>query len=851
MRSWRRALRGVWLAAGLFSLLVVGTAIWLLGEIGRGAERGVAGRAEALARDAETTLNRNLVQLDLLLAGLEDLPGLRGPDAPDAATLSTMLRRFVEQRLLLRDLALVDTRGFVLAAAHEATRRLGPGLPPGLLAGVRAQPAPALTIGPPATHPGTGERVIHLARAIGPPAPGRLVAVATLPVSELVTLLSPALPVDGLWIAVETRDGLLLASVPPSDSLLGRVRPWAAPASAAPGKAGAGRIDGGPSYAVMRQTLYGSVRVTAGIRAEAVLAATAGARFATLAIAGTFVALALAAGGLAQTAILRLTAATRSAEGARQVLEEALASIDESFVLWGPDNRLVAWNERFLTLFPYLRPVVRLGVPVDEIAQAAARALLPEADEPARRAWIVDRMAARQRDGREFEQHLPGGVIVATSERRTATGGVVSISRDVTAQRAAAAELERARHAAESANEAKTRFLATMSHEIRTPLNGVLGMNSLLLATDLDERQRTYAQTIHRSGEALLAIINDILDISRLEAGRVTLEPAPFDPRALVDEVATLLRPRAADKGVTMTVAHDAGVPSRLLGDAGRIRQILVNLAGNAVKFTEHGRIELASAARARRDGRVDLLLAVRDTGIGIPPEALPTLFDRFTQADSGIARHFGGSGLGLAISRELAELMGGAIEVDSRAGEGSSFRVALPLEMADGDASVQGTTAPRATPAVALARAHADPAARSGARSDPTSPGTHTRPLRILVAEDNPVNQMLLVAMLEQLGHTAEVVANGREALQRVQAQRFDLVLMDIQMPELDGVATARAIRRLDGAAGRVPVLAVSANVLAEQRAEYRDAGMDDLVTKPIDIDRLADAIRGAVGRP
>ena len=848
MRSWRRALRGVWLAAGLFSLLVVGTAVWLLGEIARSAERGAAGRVEALARDAETTLNRNLVQLDLLLAGLEDLPGLHDPAAPDAAALSTMLRRFVEQRLLLRDLALVDARGSVLAAAHAATQRLGPGLPPGLLAGVRAQPAPALTMGAPATHPGTGERVIHLARAIGPPAPGRLVAVATLPVSELVTLLSPALPVDGLWIAVETRDGLLLASVPPSDSLLGRARPWADPAPAAPGRPGAGRIDGEPSFAVTRQTLYGSVRVTAGIRADAVLAATAGARFATLGLAGIFVALALAAGGLAQTAILRLTAATRSAEGARQVLEEALASIDESFLLWGPDDRLVAWNDRFLTLFPYLRPVVRIGAHVDEIAQAAARALLPEADEPARRAWIVDRMAARRRDGREFEQHLPGGVIVATSERRTATGGVVSISRDVTAQRAAAAELERARHAAEAANEAKTRFLATMSHEIRTPLNGVLGMNSLLLTTALDERQRTYAQTIHRSGEALLAIINDILDISRLEAGRVTLEPAPFDPRALVDEVATLLRPRAADKGVTMTAAHDASVPSRLRGDAGRIRQILVNLAGNAVKFTEHGRIEIASAARARDDGRVEWRLTVRDTGIGIPPEALPTLFDRFTQADSGIARHFGGSGLGLAISRELAELMGGAIEVDSRAGEGSSFRVSLPLELAGGDAAMLDADGPPATPAVAMAHATADPA---GDASAPMAPGTHPRPLRILVAEDNPVNQMLLVAMLEQLGHAAEVVANGREALQRVQAQRFDLVLMDIQMPELDGVATARAIRRLDGAAGRVPVVAVSANVLAEQRAGYRDAGMDDLVTKPIDIDRLADAIRGAVGRP
>ncbi|MBI3155143.1 MAG: response regulator [Burkholderiales bacterium] len=836
MKSSRGARRGVWLAATLFSLLVVGVAAGLLGQIGRNAERAAVREAEALARNAETTLNRNLLQLDLLLAGLEQLPWIRGAGGADAAPASALLRVLVDQRLLLLDLALLDAGGSVLAAAHEATTRLGPGLPPGFLASVLAQPAPDLTIGAPATHPGTGERVIHLARAVGPPGPARRVALATLPVSELVTLLSPALPVEGLWIAVETAPGRLLASVPPNDSLLGRSRPWAQDLPPAPGRQVAGRLDGAPSYAATRTTLYNSVRVSAGIRAEAVLAATAGARFATLAVAGVFVALALAAGGLAQTAILRLTAASADARNAHQVLEEALASIDESFLLWGPDERLVAWNERCLTLFPYLRPVMRVGAHVDEIAQAAARAILPDADEAARRAWIGERMAARRRDGREFEQHLPGGIVVATSERRTANGGIVSISRDVTARRAAAAELQRARHAAEAANEAKTRFLATMSHEIRTPLNGVLGMNSLLLATRLDDRQRMYAQTIHRSGEALLAIINDILDISRLEAGRVTLEPAPFDPRTLVDEVATLLRPRAAEKGVTLVAVHGTGVPARLLGDAGRIRQILVNLAGNAVKFTDQGRIELASDARTRDDGRVDWLLAVRDTGIGIAPDALPTLFDRFTQADSGIARQFGGSGLGLAISRELAGLMGGTIEVDSRPGDGSEFRVSLPLPLA-------------ADPA--------DPAAAPSATAAETQPGGpgagtasgHTRRLRVLVAEDNPVNQMLLAAMLDQLGHAAEVVGDGRAALQRVQQQHYDLVLMDIQMPELDGVAAARAIRRLSGAAGSVPIVAVSANVLAEQRAGYRDAGMNDLVTKPIDMARLAEAIAGATG--
>ncbi len=823
-----RAVRVIRWGVGAFVLCVFAAAAWLLADLQRRAEVAACRQAEALARGAEVTLNRLLLDIDLTLAGLEQMPGLLAGlgGGTAAAPARDALRAIVGQHLTLRELALFDARGGLLAAADDATARVGANLPLGFLPEVLARGPPQLVVSAPATHLASGERVVFLGRTVGGgPGGAAVAAVATVPVALLTTLLTPAVEIAGLTIALETASGVLLAGVPANDSLLGRqrvgpddgLRPSPVP------RWTAGRIDEGTECASTRSTLYPSVLVTAGIARDAVWDGWRAERLATIGFAAVFAALALGLGLLAQKALQRLATASASAVGARQVLEEALASMDEGFLLCDADDRVVSFNERYLQLFPHQRGVAAPGVEFRAMVQAAARAMLPDATEGQRRAWVAERLGAHRAVGAEFEQRLPDGRIVSTVERRTGTGGTVSIYRDVTAARAAARELERARRDAEAANEAKTRFLATMSHEIRTPLNGVLGMNGLLLDTPLDPRQRMYAETIRASGETLLAIINDVLDMAKLEAGRMRLEPAPFAPASLVDEVAALLGPRAGDKGIWLTVEHDdpAHADDALEGDASRIRQVLFNLVGNAVKFTERGGVTVRTERQPRLDGRVDWTVRVRDTGIGIAPQALPTLFDRFTQADGRIARHFGGSGLGLAISRELVTLMGGRIEVESRLGEGSEFRLRLPLK--------PGTAAPAA------------------AVPSPADAPAAAKPLRVLVAEDNRVNQLLMTAMLAQMGHHADVVADGREAVRQVQEAPYDVVLMDVQMPEMDGVAATRAIRRLGGTAGRVPIVAVSANVLPEQQAAYRDAGMNDLVPKPVEQARLAQAIAAA----
>ncbi|WP_418318826.1 ATP-binding protein [Piscinibacter sakaiensis] len=822
-----RASRVIWLIVGIFCLCVIGVGTLLIQQLTREAELAARQQAASLARAAESALNRNFIAFDLTLAGLATMPGLfvdeRG--TVDASRAPAILRALIDQRLLVHNLTILDSQRNVLAAAEQSTMRLGLSLPSEFFDAVEAQLAPKLAISRPATDFSTGERVLHFARPLDFAGGERRIAVATVPVSVLTTILAPAVEIDGMTIAMENDDGVLLASVPANDSLLGRKLPLASAANADPARAKltTGRLAGEPAYAAARSTVYGSVHVTAAISRAAAMAPMREPRLTTLTIGTLFILLAITLGVLSQAYLQRLKALTAESANAHFVLEEALASMDEGFLLWNADDRVIAWNERYLTMFPHLRGVIAVGASVEEVAEVAAATMIAGEDEQRRDAWIADRVAQHKAaPGREVEQRLPGGTVIGVVERRTATGGIVAIYRDVTESRAAARELELAMRNAEAANEAKTRFLATMSHEIRTPLNGVLGMNSLLLHTPLDAKQRLYAETIRSSGETLLNIINDILDMSRLEAGRVSLESAPFDPAALIDEVAAPLAARADAKGIVLKVEHDAALHRRLVGDAARLRQVLFNLVGNAVKFTERGQVVISATHRPLDGGRVEWNVRICDSGIGIAADVLPTLFDRFTQADSSTSRRFGGSGLGLAICRELIELMGGRISIDSRIGIGTEIGIAVPMPVAD-------------------------QAESSGRGADDVSPSPG-RALRILVAEDNGVNQMLIAAMLQQMGHQVDVAADGWEAVQKVRQTRFDLVLMDIQMPQMDGVSATRAIRQLPGEAGMVPIVAVSANVLPEQRAAYLAAGMIEHVTKPIDRAVLARAIAAAV---
>ncbi|MBL8771676.1 MAG: response regulator [Phenylobacterium sp.] len=380
--------------------------------------------------------------------------------------------------------------------------------------------------------------------------------------------------------------------------------------------------------------------------------------------------------------------------------------------------------------------------------------------------------------------------------------------------KAAMRELEVARDAANAANVLKTQFLANMSHEIRTPLNGVLAMAEVMSMGDLAPVQRDRLDVIRRSGGLLLAVLNDVLDLSKIEAGKLTLFEEDFDIEAAVDAVRDNFVVMAEAKSLDFQVEVADGAKGWWRGDADRLRQIMGNLLSNAVKFTPSGAVSLQVDVAASGG----LRLTVKDTGVGISPEKLPNLFEKFTQADNSATRRFGGTGLGLAICRELTQMMGGSIEVESQEGHGSTFIVEAPL-------------------------ARGGPAASQASDS---GPGSEDANLRILAAEDNPTNQQVLAAVLGSLGIEVHIVPDGKEAVEAWRTGTYDLILMDIQMPVMDGIAAAAGIRAAERSSGRrrTPIVALTANALSHQVEEYLAVGMDAHVAKPIEIAKLYDAI-------
>ena len=674
---------------------------------------------------------------------------------------------------------------------------------------------------------------------------------------------------------------------------------------------------------------------------------------------------------------LQREAAEAALEKSQARFLDAIQTIDSSVSIWDAEDRLSIFNDKFLAMNKASAEIVAAGVSFEDFIRfkAAGRAVPADTDPET---WIADRLAAHRRADGQTEILLDGETALLIHERRTSDSSTVTIATDVT-------ELRQAQQQAEQANRAKSDFLATMSHEIRTPLNGVLGMTHLLADTALDEHQQHYLQVLQRSGESLLGIINDILDYSKIEAGRLEIEENPFELKELIDSVLDLLGPKATDDGLAVAVTIPGDIPTSWIGDANRLRQVLYNLVGNGIKFTKDGGVHLSVKTQA--GSRMGLTFSVEDTGIGISADAQAKLFDRFTQADPSTTREFGGTGLGLAICRELVELMGGTIHVESILGRGSRFSFDVPLKAVSNAPALQSeppagipdtlivsanpfmtdwirASLPlaagriRTAPTLDAARREASamrqnrggepvavivsydaapwqslgvlcdelsgpPAVNAGMKAEVTigilappnrtaepeaklaltgrtllpvpvtnldlvkflsgsAPAAHqkvvalhqpdparaagnNRPLtgqrtiasrsahshragdapRLLLVEDNQVNQTVAIAMLGVAQcYEIDVANDGYAALARLRERSYDLILMDVQMPEMDGLEATRHIRRLATGASALPIIGMTAHAFAEDRDQCLNAGMDDYISKPVNRAQLLEKV-------
>ncbi|MDD1726322.1 MAG: PAS domain S-box protein [Methanothrix sp.] len=516
---------------------------------------------------------------------------------------------------------------------------------------------------------------------------------------------------------------------------------------------------------------------------------------------------------------------TERKEAESQVTFQAslLNQVRNAVIATDLDGKIIYWNHFSEILYQWKADEVLGRSIADTIVPAQRRQIIREVmEEIVRCGYLESEFVVQRKDGSLFPALY---VFNMLKDQKGRNMGFASVSIDLTERKRVEDDLLLAKERAESATRAKSQFLANMSHEIRTPMNAVIGLTSLLLNTPINPEQRDYIETIRSSGDSLLAVISDILDFSKIEGGMLELESKPFDLQRVLEDSMSMVASAARGKGLDLSYSLEPDVPRQVLGDQGRLKQILVNLLGNAVKFTEKGEISATvstSGPSRGRHGLEEIMFAVKDTGIGISKEHMARLFQSFSQADPSTTRKYGGTGLGLVISKNLAERMGGRIWAESETGKGSVFYF---------------TVKARASPGLL-------PAPQEDILPGPLAEfdGQGKSDLRILLAEDNAVNQMVALRMLERLGYRADTAVNGQEVLQALQNRSYDIVLMDVQMPEMDGLEAARRIR--SSKSGQPYIIAMTAHAMKGDREVCMEAGMNDYVSKPVRMEELRAAI-------